>query len=97
MTIKDVKHEEITPVVLRYMIKDIDTKLTQNHSDVLSKISRIETKLDVINSVRIEQAEMKKDIENNRNGLSNLWKSLGATAMVVFGGLIKFIFEIIKR
>jgi len=100
MGIKDVSNEEITPTVVRYMIKDLDEKVTSNHSEMLTRIGRMESKIDMIitqyNCLKVENAELKKDVYFNKEKIGETRNLLVAIGLVVLGGVIKFLFDIVK-
>jgi uncharacterized protein YoxC len=101
MGIKDVSNEEITPTVLRYMIKDLDEKVTSNHSDVLERIGRMESKIDLIinqyNNIKVENAEIKKDVNSNKEKIDSMFKWLGAMSIAIVAGIINFLLAFIKK
>ena len=92
----DVKLEEMTPTVIKYRLRDLEDKISNNHSEVLNRLDKIDTKINLFSRLEIEQVKMKKDIQSNEKGVTNLWKGIFGMGAVVFGGLVKFLFEFIK-
>lgn len=103
--VTNVEHDEITPTSFKYRLGDLEKQLRENHSELLSRIGRLEGKMDIVvqtlnhfdKNNAVEHVGMKKDIEANQKGMMELTKGVLAFGMIAIAGVINFVFGIIAK
>jgi len=97
---EEIDHEELTPAVIKYMMRELSRQMATNHSEYLTKFGNLEGKVDSINktlnSIQIENVKehtcMQKDIASNREMIGNAIKALYGVGIVLVGGIINMFF-----